>query len=176
MIRKDELPALENIEDFDPIVATYFQFTQLKRLYRQGWLQAGVSIEQCETVAEHSLGVVLLTALLGLHMKDDAEFDLKKALLMALFHDFGRFMRAISHRWIKFRLRINMLWSWTPYSAFLRDWVTASIFWRCGMSSRRVRQERRDLSRKWTAWRWVCRRAFIIRRAHWSIPKALLRQ
>ena len=89
MIRKDELPVLENIEDFDPIVATYFQFTQLKRLYRQGWLQAGVSIEQCETVAEHSLGVVLLTALLGLHMKDDTKFDLKKALLMALFHDFG---------------------------------------------------------------------------------------
>lgn len=89
MIRKGELPILENIVDVDPMIATYFQFTQLKQLYRQGWLQAGVSMEQCETVAEHSLGVVMLTALLGLHMKGIDGFDFEKALLMALFHDFG---------------------------------------------------------------------------------------
>ena len=89
MIRKGELPVLENIQDVDPIIAIYFQFTQLKQLYRQGWLQAGVSMEQCETVAEHSLGVVMLTALLGLHMKGVDGFDFEKALLMALLHDFG---------------------------------------------------------------------------------------
>jgi putative hydrolase of HD superfamily len=89
VIRKGELPVLEKNLDVDPIIATYFQFTQLKRLYRQGWLQAGVSKAQCETVAEHSLGVVLLAALLGQQMKGVDGFDVEKALLMALFHDFG---------------------------------------------------------------------------------------
>ena len=89
MIRKGELPELEKLHTVDPLIATYFQFTQLKQLYRQGWLQAGVNMDHCETVAEHSMGVMLLTALLGQQMDDDAEFDLEKALLMALFHDFG---------------------------------------------------------------------------------------
>jgi 5'-deoxynucleotidase YfbR-like HD superfamily hydrolase len=87
--RKGKCPSLENLQDVDPIITTYFQFIQLKQLYRQGWLQAGVSMTDCETVAEHSLGVVLLTALLGLQMKEDGAFDLEKALLLALFHDFG---------------------------------------------------------------------------------------
>ncbi len=89
MIRKGDLPELEKIQTVEPMIALYFQFTQLKQLYRQGWLQAGVDREKCETVAEHSLGVVLLTALLGQRMKGVDGFDLEKAMFMALFHDFG---------------------------------------------------------------------------------------
>jgi 5'-deoxynucleotidase YfbR-like HD superfamily hydrolase len=89
VIRKGEIPDLDGLEDIAPMISVYYKFTQLKRLYRQGWLQAGVSREQCETVAEHSLGVVLLTALLGQRMKEKKGFDFEKALLMALFHDFG---------------------------------------------------------------------------------------
>lgn len=73
-----------------PLISTYYAFFRLKQLYRQGWLQAGVPEAQCESVAEHSLGVILLTAILGLAVeKQDREFDLQKALLMALCHDLG---------------------------------------------------------------------------------------
>jgi putative hydrolase of HD superfamily len=78
------------LEDaFLPSVSVYYQFCQLKQLFRQGWLQAGVPEGRCETVAEHSLGVVFLTALLGMDAFRDEDFNLLKALLMALIHDFG---------------------------------------------------------------------------------------
>ena len=70
-----------------PIVQAFYEFNQLKSLYRQGWLNAGISREQCETVAEHSLGV----ALLGLWVVEEygLALDLRKVLLMGLLHDFG---------------------------------------------------------------------------------------
>lgn len=88
MIRKSDAPVWDDIKDLESLIATYVQFARLKQLYRQGWLQASVPKEQCETVAEHSLGVVMLTAVYGMR-KEASDFDLKKALLMALFHDFG---------------------------------------------------------------------------------------
>lgn len=69
------------------IVEVFYEFSQLKSLYRQGWLRAGVPKEQCETVAEHSLGVAVLALFLA-----DAHFpelDRNKLLRMALLHDFG---------------------------------------------------------------------------------------
>ena len=70
-----------------PLIETYFQFAQLKQLYRQGWLKRGVPPEQCESVAEHTLGVAVLSMLLA----DTcfAELDTQKVLRMALLHDFG---------------------------------------------------------------------------------------
>jgi putative hydrolase of HD superfamily len=69
------------------IVKTYFEFNHLKQLYRQGWLLRGVPIERCESVAEHSFGV----ALLSLFLADTyfPQFDKAKIVSMALIHDFG---------------------------------------------------------------------------------------
>ena len=69
------------------IVEAYFEFSHLKSLFRQGWLKHGVTKEQCETVAEHTLGV----ALLALFLADEAKpgMDKEKILLMGLLHDFG---------------------------------------------------------------------------------------
>ena len=70
-----------------PIIEVFYEFNHLKTLFRQGWLRAGVSKAQCETVAEHTLGVALLALFLA-----DAHFpQLDKARLvrMALLHDFG---------------------------------------------------------------------------------------
>ena len=70
-----------------PVIGVFYEFSQLKALYRQGWLHAGISREQCETVAEHSLGVALLALFLA-----DAWFpdlDGSKLVKMALLHDFG---------------------------------------------------------------------------------------
>jgi putative hydrolase of HD superfamily len=70
-----------------PLIAAYFEFAQLKQLYRQGWLKRGVPAERCESVAEHSLGVAILA--LWLAQSSYPVLDLTRLLCMALFHDFG---------------------------------------------------------------------------------------
>lgn len=70
-----------------PIIAAFYEFNHLKALYRQGWLRHGIPKEQCETVAEHSMGV----ALLALFLADESfpDLDQGKLIVMGLLHDFG---------------------------------------------------------------------------------------
>jgi putative hydrolase of HD superfamily len=70
-----------------PILRAYFEFNQLKQLYRQGWLRRGVPPERCETVAEHSFGVALLGLIVA--RARFPQLDEGKVLRMALLHDFG---------------------------------------------------------------------------------------
>ena len=70
-----------------PIVAMYFECAHLKQLYRQGWLQRGVPPERCESVAEHTFGVALLSLFLA--PASVPELDLGKVLRLALLHDLG---------------------------------------------------------------------------------------
>ena len=70
-----------------PIIQTYFEFNQLKHLYRQGWLKRGVPEERCESVAEHTLGVAILAMMLA--ESTFPELDANKIIRMALIHDFG---------------------------------------------------------------------------------------
>ena len=74
-------------ESINPIIRAYYEFNQLKVLYRQGWLKRGIPRERCESVAEHSLGVAVLAGWLA--ETHDPELDLCKVLRMALVHDFG---------------------------------------------------------------------------------------
>ena len=70
-----------------PLVEAYFEFNQLKQLYRQGWLRRGVPVLQCETVAEHTFSMALLAMLIA-----DAylpQLDLLKVLRLVLLHDLG---------------------------------------------------------------------------------------
>jgi len=69
------------------IIAFYFEFNQLKQLFRQGWLRHGVPPERCESVADHSFSVAVLAMLLS-----DAHFpdlDTARVLRLALLHEFG---------------------------------------------------------------------------------------
>jgi putative hydrolase of HD superfamily len=70
-----------------PIIEAYFEFNQLKQLYRQGWLRRGVPAERCESVAEHTFAMVILCVFIA----DAAlpELDTDKVMRMALLHDFG---------------------------------------------------------------------------------------
>jgi putative hydrolase of HD superfamily len=70
-----------------PLIEAYFELNHLKQLYRQGWLRVGVPAERCESVAEHSLGV----ALLSLFIVDGwfPEVDASKVVRLALLHDVG---------------------------------------------------------------------------------------
>ncbi len=81
--------AIRHLADTDAsaLVRAMYEFQHLKTLYRQGWLRAGVPRDQCESVAEHSMGVAMLSLFLA-----DAHFpqlDRTKILLLALLHDFG---------------------------------------------------------------------------------------
>ncbi len=70
-----------------PIIEALYEFNHLKSLYRQGWLRVGIPKEQCESVADHSMGVTLL----GLFLADEffPELDTSRLILMGLLHDFG---------------------------------------------------------------------------------------
>jgi putative hydrolase of HD superfamily len=70
-----------------PIIEAYFEFVQLKQLYRQGWLHKGISPQNCETVAEHSFCVALLALILA--DEYSVELDTAKVIRMALIHDLG---------------------------------------------------------------------------------------
>ncbi len=77
-LKSKNLPAL---------VKVYYEFNQLKQLYRQGWLKRGISKQVCESVAEHTLGVTLLC----MWIADQCypQLDSLKVMRMALLHDFG---------------------------------------------------------------------------------------
>jgi len=70
-----------------PIIEALYEFNHLKALYRQGWLRVGIPKEQCESVAEHSMGVTLLALFLADEVCPD--LDKSKLILMGLLHDFG---------------------------------------------------------------------------------------
>ena len=70
-----------------PIIEAYFEFVQLKQLYRQGWLHNGILLENCESVAEHSFGVALLALVLA--DEYSVELDTAKVIRIALIHDLG---------------------------------------------------------------------------------------
>lgn len=67
------------------IVELYFAFVHLKRLFRQGWLRAGVPEGQCESVADHAFA----TALLALFVAEERfpDLDRGKVVEIALLHD-----------------------------------------------------------------------------------------
>ena len=70
-----------------PLLAAYLEWNHLKSVYRRGWLRRGLSRVDCETVAEHILGV----AMLAWWACDQVypELDSAKALRLALVHDLG---------------------------------------------------------------------------------------
>jgi len=69
------------------VIELFFEFAQLKNLYRQGWLKRGVSKTDCETVADHSFGVAILGYVLAEEYRPD--LDSNKVMKLGLFHEVG---------------------------------------------------------------------------------------
>ena len=74
-------------EPLSPLLAALVELSQLKHLYRQGWLRRGLSPEKCESVADHSFATALLALLLADHLPPP--LDRLKLLQLALLHDAG---------------------------------------------------------------------------------------
>jgi putative hydrolase of HD superfamily len=70
-----------------PIIELFFEFAQLKNLYRQGWLKQDVSKLDCETVADHSFSVALLGYIIAQEHRPD--LDSNKVMKLGLFHEIG---------------------------------------------------------------------------------------
>lgn len=65
------------------IIDFYFKFQHLKEVYRQGWLDHGIPKEQCESVADHSFAVAVLSYIIA----GEKGLDRDKAMKLGLFHD-----------------------------------------------------------------------------------------
>ncbi len=63
------------------------EFNHLKNLYRQGWLKRSVPTGKCESVADHSFSVTLLSMFLAENYCPAA--DLLKVIRIALIHEAG---------------------------------------------------------------------------------------
>lgn len=82
-----KLSILSNNTKENSILNLYYEFVFLKDLFRKGWLTRGIPEENCESVAEHTLGVTLLCLTIAeVHFP---ELDILKVLKMAIIHDFG---------------------------------------------------------------------------------------
>ncbi|MEK6864150.1 MAG: HD domain-containing protein [Nanoarchaeota archaeon] len=86
MRAKNPMISLEGMASH-PIVSFCSEFFYLKSLYRQGWLKEGRGIpeEKCESVADHSFGVAMLSYVIAEEYMP--ELDASKVIRMALLHD-----------------------------------------------------------------------------------------
>ena len=90
MRMKDRKYADFLIDNYDNMANIYFKFIQLKNLFRQGWIKAGVSEKICESVAEHVFSTMVLSLLII--KKLSISLDLEKVLTMILFHETGEIL------------------------------------------------------------------------------------
>lgn len=74
-------------EKTHPMIELFFEFAQLKNLYRQGWLKRDISKLDCETVADHSFSVALLGYLMAEEYRPD--LDSQRVMKLGLFHELG---------------------------------------------------------------------------------------
>jgi putative hydrolase of HD superfamily len=69
------------------LIQVFFEFANLKSLWRQGWLQAGLPEKKCESVADHSFASAILAWLVAEEYRTD--LDMEKIIKMALLHEVG---------------------------------------------------------------------------------------
>ncbi len=85
-MEEKNLPPIKYIEDkkVNEIIRFYYELNHLKQIYRKGWLR-NVPKERCESVADHSFAVAILSYFLT--EKFFPELDKIKIVKMALIHD-----------------------------------------------------------------------------------------
>lgn len=69
------------------LVEFFEKINNLKRIPRMGWIEAGVSLPECEDVAQHSFETASIALLLSDYIKKDT--DQLRVLKMAILHDWA---------------------------------------------------------------------------------------
>lgn len=72
----------------NPIINLFFEFAQLKNLFRKGWMEVGVPEKDCESVADHSFMSALLAYIITEQYRPD--LDAQKVMMIELFHELGK--------------------------------------------------------------------------------------
>ncbi|MEF2175347.1 MAG: HD domain-containing protein [Candidatus Absconditabacteria bacterium] len=84
---KTKFGTIESIKDSNSI--QYYQLYEaifkLKNLYRQGRLKRGIDEKECESVADHSFGVSLLSYIISKEHCNN--LDHNKVIILGLIHD-----------------------------------------------------------------------------------------
>lgn len=70
----------------DRVLDCFFELSSLTEMPRLGWVLAGVTAP--ESVSDHCYETSLFAYILSKYIKDE-KFDMKKVLLMSLFHEVG---------------------------------------------------------------------------------------
>ncbi|MBR9701243.1 HD domain-containing protein [Candidatus Woesearchaeota archaeon] len=74
-------------DDVNPTIGFFYDMAQLMNTPRQGWLDHGVSEQDCESVADHSYKVATLGFMIAERHRQD--LDSFRVMRLALFHDIG---------------------------------------------------------------------------------------
>lgn len=75
------------MEKYDNILNFYKDFIKLEQIIRKGWLMCNVQVQRLESVADHTLQVIMLGSILTNELK--LNLDLKRLMEMLLIHDLG---------------------------------------------------------------------------------------
>jgi len=90
MIVKSKRPR-ENLSSKSHFLIEFaFEYSHLKNLYRQGWLKENIPEHKCESVADHSFGVAILSMILC--EEYFPELDISKVMKLALIHEVGEIL------------------------------------------------------------------------------------
>ncbi|HPK41569.1 MAG TPA: HD domain-containing protein [Candidatus Cloacimonadota bacterium] len=76
---------IDNLDFPSNAFGFYQNIFQLKNLYRQGWLFAGLEKDKCESVADHTFSLAMLC--LKYQSAFPEPLETEKMLIMALIHD-----------------------------------------------------------------------------------------
>jgi len=87
MKTKDSRPRKKLSGNSHFLIEFAFEFSHLKNLYRQGWLKKNIPEEKCESVADHSFGVAILSMIVAEEYFPD--LDIANVMKIALTHEIG---------------------------------------------------------------------------------------
>jgi putative hydrolases of HD superfamily len=71
--------------DLSVLVEFSLDYLRLKQIYREGWIRRNLPEKQCESVADHSFGVALLSYVIAEEYMP--QLNISKVMKMALIHD-----------------------------------------------------------------------------------------
>ena len=75
------------MNNYNNIINFYKQYIELEQIIRKGWLMRSVPAERLESVADHTLQLIMLASVITKELKIDINY--KRLIDMLIIHDLG---------------------------------------------------------------------------------------
>ena len=75
------------MNNYNNIINFYKQYIELEQIIRKGWIMRDVPTERLESVADHTLQLIMLASVITKELKID--IDYKRLIDMLIIHDLG---------------------------------------------------------------------------------------